>query len=95
LRRFVAYKAALAGVPVVYVDPRHTSRTCPACGLVDARNRVSQARFQCVGCGLAGHADTIAATNIRARGRGVCKSSTRRERGVNGVETLSGKSCLL
>jgi IS605 OrfB family transposase len=29
LRRFVAYKAALAGVPVVYVDPRNTSRMCP------------------------------------------------------------------
>ena len=75
LRHFVAYKALLAGVAVVYVDPRNTSRTCPACGLVDRRNRPSQARFECAGCGLAGHADTIAAQNIRARGRGACNAS--------------------
>jgi IS605 OrfB family transposase len=75
LRQFVAYKAALAGVPVVYVDPRNTSRTCPACGLVDRRNRPTQARFQCVGCDLAGPADTIAASNIR--GRAVCHAAVR------------------
>jgi putative transposase len=95
LRQFVVYKAQRAGVPVVYVDPRNTSRTCPACGLVDKRNRVSQARFQCVACGLAGHADTFAALCIRARGRGACNASTRRESGVTRVEALSGKSRLL
>jgi putative transposase len=79
LRQFVAYKAKLAGVPVVHVDPRHTSRTCPACGLVDQRNRRTQARFQCVGCGLAGPADTIAAENIRVRGRAVCQPAARSE----------------
>jgi len=90
LRLFVAYKASLAGVRVVYVDPRNTSRTCPACGLVDKRNRPTQASFVCVECGLAGHADTIAALNIRARGRGVCNASKRR--GVEScVESLSGK----
>jgi len=94
LRRFIAYKAQRVGVPVVYVDPRNTSRTCPACGLVDKRNRLSQARFVCVGCGLAGHADTIAALNIRARGRGVCNASVRRGVGSR-VEASSGKSCLL
>ncbi|PSR24045.1 MAG: hypothetical protein C7B45_00005, partial [Sulfobacillus acidophilus] len=35
LRAFIVYKAALAGVPVVLVDPRNTSRTCPQCGLID------------------------------------------------------------
>jgi IS605 OrfB family transposase len=95
LRRCIAYKAAWAGVPVVYVDPRHTSRTCPACGLVDARNRPSQARFQCVCCGLAGPADTIAAQNIRVRGRGASKSSVRRGSGIVCVEASSGKSRLL
>jgi len=82
LRQFVAYKAALAGVRVVYVDPHNTSRTCPACGLVDARNRPTQARFECVSCGLAGCADTIAAENIRVRGRGVCKPPIRGGSGV-------------
>jgi putative transposase len=32
LRQFVLYKAALEGVPVVFIDPRNTSRTCPECG---------------------------------------------------------------
>ena len=67
LRAFIAYKAALAGVPLVAVDPRDTSRQCPACGCIDKRNRPSQARFSCIGCGLAGPADTIAAINIGRR----------------------------
>jgi putative transposase len=67
LRAFIEYKARLAGVPVVLVDPRHTSRTCPACGCIDKRNRPTQARFSCVSCGFAGPADTIAAGNIARR----------------------------
>ena len=70
LRQFITYKAALAGVPVVLVDPRNTSRTCPNCGLVDKANRVSQASFQCVSCGFAGHADTVAARIISSRAAG-------------------------
>ena len=65
LRQFVTYKAQLAGVPVVTVNPAYTSRTCPGCGLIDKRNRPSQAVFSCIGCGLAGPADVIAAENIR------------------------------
>ena len=49
LRQLIAYKAQLAGVPVVYVDPRNTSRTCPACGLVDKRNRRVAGTLLCVG----------------------------------------------
>jgi IS605 OrfB family transposase len=67
LRSFITYKAALAGVPVVAVDPRNTSRTCPACGLVDKRNRKSQASFKCVGCGFSAPADLNAARCIAGR----------------------------
>jgi len=67
LRRFIQYKARLAGVPVVLVDPRNTSRTCPACECVDKANRPSQAQFLCISCGFAGLADAVAARNIRAR----------------------------
>ncbi|HEU0021329.1 MAG TPA: transposase [Dehalococcoidia bacterium] len=67
LRCFIQYKARLVGVPVVLVDPRNTSRTCPACGLVDQANRLSQSQFLCIGCEFAGHADAVAAWNIRAR----------------------------
>lgn len=65
LRQFVSYKAQLAGVPIALVDPRNTSRTCPACGHVDKANRKSQSVFQCIRCGFSGLADTVAAENIR------------------------------
>lgn len=67
LRQFIEYKAALAGVPVVAVDPRNTSRTCPVCGCVDKRNRPDQCTFSCVSCGYSANADTTAAVNIAAR----------------------------
>lgn len=67
LRSFIEYKARLAGVPVVLVDPRNTSRTCPECGTIDKRNRPDRDHFHCVSCGFAGPADTIAAVNVRRR----------------------------
>jgi putative transposase len=67
LRSFLEYKAKLAGIPVVLVDPRNTSRTCPECGVIDKKNRPTRDSFLCVSCGHAGPADTIAAVNIRRR----------------------------
>lgn len=67
LRTFIAYKAALAGVPVRTVDPSNTSRTCPQCGTIDKRNRPTRDEFRCISCGLAGPADTFAARNIARR----------------------------
>ena len=67
LRAFVAYKAALAGVPVLYVDPKHTSVGCSCCGVIDKRNRPDQATFSCIECGHAAPADFNAALNIRLR----------------------------
>lgn len=69
LQAFIVYKALLAGVPVHFVNPRNTSRECPGCGHIAKANRKTQALFCCVNCGLAGHADTIAAGNIRDLGR--------------------------
>jgi IS605 OrfB family transposase len=67
LRQKIEYKAVLAGVPVIPVDPKNTSRTCPVCGCVDKRNRSTQSTFCCIRCGFSGHADTIAAVNIGRR----------------------------
>mgnify|MGYP002413245515 CR=1 FL=1 len=67
LRQKIAYKARRAGIPVVMVDPRNTSRTCPACGHIDKANRKSQDTFLCTSCGCAGRADYIAAVNISRR----------------------------
>jgi len=69
LRQFIEYKAKLAGVPVLPVEPRGTSHTCPRCGLEAKQNRPTRDRFECVVCGFAGPADYIAALNIAARGQ--------------------------
>ena len=69
LRSFISYKARRAAIPVVLVDPRNTSRRCPACGHTDKANRPHQTSFRCTSCGCAGHADVIAAENIRILGR--------------------------
>jgi IS605 OrfB family transposase len=69
LRAKIAYKAAMAGVVVVYVDPHYTSQTCSRCGHCERANRRSQDSFLCRRCGFAAHADWNAALNIRARGR--------------------------
>jgi putative transposase len=68
LRAFISYKAARAGVPVVFVDPHNTSRTCSRCGFVEKRNRRSQADFSCLRCGHTLHADLNAAKVLAARG---------------------------
>jgi putative transposase len=67
LRAFIAYKAAQAGVPVVAVDPRNTSRTCSVCGHCEQANRPDQAHFRCRSCGYTAAADTNAAVNIASR----------------------------
>ena len=67
LRSFVEYKAQLSGVPVVLVDPKHTSQRCHVCGYVARSNRQSQARFSCKQCGYTTNADFNAALNIRHR----------------------------
>lgn len=67
LRTFIEYKAKLAGVRVVTVDPKNTSRTCNKCGHCEKANRQSQDSFLCKVCGHHAHADLNAAQNIRAR----------------------------
>jgi len=67
LRSFLSYKAALAGVRLVAVDPRNTSRTCSACGHCDTANRTTQSKFLCTSCGVVAHADVNAAINIGRR----------------------------
>lgn len=67
LRAFISYKSQLAAVPVRVVDPRNTSRTCPACGHCAKNNRRSQSVFKCRKCGFEAHADVVGSTNIASR----------------------------
>ncbi|MFC5746138.1 RNA-guided endonuclease InsQ/TnpB family protein [Actinomadura rugatobispora] len=69
LGTFIGYKARRAGVPVIEVDPAHTSQGCPRCWHVTRRNRPTRDVFYCMVCGLAGPADHIAAVNVRRRAR--------------------------
>ena len=68
LKQFVLYKAKRAGVPVVLIDPRNSSRTCSVCGYCAKHNRVSQSVFKCKHCGLERNADLNAAVNLSGHG---------------------------
>jgi len=86
LRTFIEYKAKLAGVPVILVDPRHTSQQCSRCGFVDKRNRRSQSEFLCLSCGYADHADTNAAKNLISRA--ACQPAYRSARSGGQLQAL-------
>ncbi len=67
LASFIEYKAALAGVPVIYVDPKETSKACPRCGNVSRYNRKNQGWFRCTRCGYQSDADRVGALNTAAK----------------------------
>jgi putative transposase len=51
LHRQLEYKAEEQGVPVIKVNPRNTSKTCPICGEIkERRTRVGRV-FVCASCG--------------------------------------------
>jgi putative transposase len=76
LSLFVVYKAKLAGVLVVTVNPRNTSRTCSACGHCAKGNRKSQSEFVCLQCNFSTNADLNAAQNLSELGR-LCKRASK------------------
>ncbi len=57
----VAYKAALAGVPVDKVPAAYTSKSCSRCGAIGQRERHA---FRCPRCGYRGHADHNTSRNV-------------------------------
>jgi putative transposase len=67
LASFVSYKAQRSGVPLVFVDPRNTSRECSRCGHIAKENRPNQSTFRCLACNHAENADTNAARVIAGR----------------------------
>ena len=82
LQQFIEYKAKLQGIPVVYIDPAYTSKTCSRCSHIGYRN---DKQFTCSNCEHVDHADVNAAFNIgvslKSIGqlhaeRDVCKRST-------------------
>ena len=60
LAQYVEYKARLAGIEVVYVNPAYTSQRCPKCGNIhhaDDRDYICE-------CGYHIHRDLLGAINI-------------------------------
>lgn len=64
LQSFIKYKAKKAGVPVYFVAPAYTSKTCSSCHHIGKRNGE---KFSCEACGVK-HADVNGAKNIRKLG---------------------------
>ncbi|TMV48339.1 IS200/IS605 family element transposase accessory protein TnpB [Paenibacillus mesophilus] len=60
LQMFIAYKAALAGIRVIEVNPAYTSQTCPKC---EKRNHAKDRMYRCT-CGFHAHRDRVGAINI-------------------------------
>jgi putative transposase len=92
LRAFLEYKCADKGVPFVAVDARNTSRTCPACGCVDRRNRPCQSEFRCIQCALSGHADLFAALEVARRATVSWPNCPERNAPGKGSAVLQGKA---
>ena len=61
------YKLGCNGGQVVEVPAAYSSQTCHGCGYIAAESRVTQARFECVNCGLVEHADVNAAKVLLQR----------------------------
>ena len=65
LQDFIQYKAEWEGIPVIYLDARYTSRTCPKCGDALKSNRKrSKHIYKCHHCGYQLNDDLIGAINL-------------------------------
>jgi putative transposase len=65
LQQIIEYKAKLAGLNVVYVNPRGTSSLCPICGVKLSPN--GHRVLKCPKCGYENDRDVIAVLNLVKR----------------------------
>ncbi len=64
LQQAIISKAIEYNVPIIFVDPRNTSTTCPRCG---AKLVYNHRLAMCRKCGFIGDRDTVGAINIYTR----------------------------
>jgi len=67
LKDWIGSQAEKRGMRMHRTNPAYTSQECPECHFVDRGNRTAQETFECMNCGFAGPADTVAAYNTQFR----------------------------
>ncbi|GBC84463.1 hypothetical protein HRbin11_00892 [bacterium HR11] len=67
LQAYIAYKAALEGIPVVWVNPRGTSSRCPVCEQAKLKRDGASGAVSCGACGLRAHRQRVGAVGVGRR----------------------------
>ena len=86
LQSFLKYKARLRGIPVVFVEPRNTSKECSRCGSEGTR---MGKKFVCPQ-GHVDHADANAGFNIALRPPSISRSNIDRDVLEGSTDTPKG-----
>jgi putative transposase len=68
LQHQVEYKAAWEGVPVLFEDPKCTSKICPVCGKRIQEDRQNRRKLWCSNCIKSMDRDIVASLNIAYKG---------------------------
>lgn len=66
--RQLEYKLSWNGGQLVQINPKNTSRKCPKCSCISAKNRKIQSTFCCQNCNYTANADYVGSLNIREAG---------------------------
>jgi len=64
LQTKIEYKAKMAGIKVIKINPKYTSQRCSKCGYIHKNNRETQSQFKCLSCNFKANADYNASQNI-------------------------------
>lgn len=70
IRLRLRQKLAASGGMLLLVPAAYSSQRCSRCGTIDASNRLTRDRFECIACGFEADADINAAENLRQRALG-------------------------
>jgi len=68
LQRQIEYKARWVGIPVRFVDPKRTSKLCPACGDRIQEDKLHIRKLWCSNCKKSMDRDIVASLNISYKG---------------------------
>jgi IS605 OrfB family transposase len=94
LQSSIDYKAKWAGIPLEYVSPAWTSKTCNKCGYINRKLKVTDRSWLCPNCGAMLERDPNSAINIERRGKIRCLGEVRpgargTDEAVKGNETTT------